>query len=84
MLAGDIGAKFAWDTKAFGKHFSIQPSEGFLSPGQDAKLVVTMDPQEASIDMRIDNVACRIEGVKEPLLLTLTGAAINDGQVCCV
>ena len=31
--SGDIGAKFRWNTKDFGRHFSIAPTEGYISPG---------------------------------------------------
>ncbi len=28
--SGDLGTKFAWDTRAFGQHFSIFPAGGLL------------------------------------------------------
>jgi hydrocephalus-inducing protein len=76
--AGDIGTKFTWDTRALGKHFAISPSSGFLAPGRDAKLHVTLAPLAEAHDLHADCVSCKIDGIKEPLTLTLTGAAIND------
>lgn len=31
---GDVGTKFTWDTGAFGKHFRISPTSGFIAAGQ--------------------------------------------------
>ncbi|KXZ49496.1 hypothetical protein GPECTOR_21g722 [Gonium pectorale] len=72
---GDVGTKFAWDTKALGPHFSIFPADGFLAPGQDVKLDVTFHPTEVNPDVRVDKVKLRVEGGAE-CLLTLTGACI--------
>jgi hydrocephalus-inducing protein len=79
--AGDIGAKFAWDTKALGKHFSIAPVSGFLAPGQVCKLSVKLQPQHEAPDLRADGVKCAVQGLKEPLTLTLTGSAVADSAV---
>ncbi|PNH08880.1 Hydrocephalus-inducing protein [Tetrabaena socialis] len=72
---GDVGTKFAWDTRALGPHFAIFPSDGFLAPGQDVKLDVTFQPTEVNPDVRVDKVKLRVEGGEEAVL-TLTGACI--------
>ena len=41
---GDVGTKFSFDAAAFAPHFSIFPSEGFVSPNQDVKLEITFHP----------------------------------------
>lgn len=81
MVAGDIGAKFAWDTKALGRHFEMSPASGFLTPGQVTKLQVTLAPIAASPDLRADDVTCTIDGLRQPLAVTLSGAAIADTAV---
>lgn len=73
---GDVGTKFAWDTRALGPHFSIFPADGFLAPGQDVKLDVTFHPTEVNPDVRVDKVRLKVEGGEDGAL-TLTGACIN-------
>jgi hydrocephalus-inducing protein len=81
VFAGDIGAKFAWDTKALGKHFSLTPSTGFLAAAQIAKIGVTLHPRSEAPDIRANGVKCTVQGLKAPLALTLTGAAVADSEV---
>ncbi|XP_015224105.2 hydrocephalus-inducing protein homolog isoform X3 [Lepisosteus oculatus] len=73
---GDIGASFKWDLKRFAPHFSINPVEGYISPGMEVSFEVTFAPQEQSQDMRYDDLPCAIEG-GQPLRLTLTGSCAS-------
>jgi hydrocephalus-inducing protein len=79
--AGDVGAKFVWDTQRLGEHFMISPLNGFLAPGQCVKLQVTLLPKHEAQDICLDAVRCKVEGLKVPLTLTLTGAAVDDKQL---
>lgn len=72
---GDVGVRFAWDAKALAPHFSVSPPEGFLPPGQDARLEVAFQPTAASADIRVERARCRVDGAPDlALALTLTGA----------
>lgn len=79
--AGDVGAKFSWSTKQLSPHFSLAPTAGFLAPGQSAAITVTLAPRAAASELRADGVACSVAGLKEPLLLTLTGAAAGEASI---
>ena len=52
-----MGAKFAFDVKALGPHFSVFPGDGFLGPGQDVKLEVTFHPRSINADIRMERVS---------------------------
>jgi hypothetical protein len=58
----DVGTKFAFDASAFGPHFTVFPSEGFVSPNQDVKLEITFHPTQLDPDIRVERVKCTIEG----------------------
>ncbi|CAG5085222.1 Oidioi.mRNA.OKI2018_I69.PAR.g10844.t1.cds [Oikopleura dioica] len=73
---GDIGASFKWDTAALGKYFTISPAKGYLSPGTQQPLVVVFAPKNVSRDVRAERVRCEIEGLSQPLQLTLTGSSL--------
>jgi len=70
---GDVGTTFAFDVAAFGPHFTVFPSEGFVSPNQDVKLEVTFAPMALDPDIRVERIKCAVEGVGD-LALTLTGS----------
>ena len=76
-----MGAKFEWDGAALKPHFTIAPAQGFLAPGQDVKLQVTLDPRQEAHDICLDAVPCNVEGLPKPLTLTLTGAAVDNTNV---
>lgn len=59
----------------------MTPLTGFLAPGQDVKLQITLDPQHEAQDICLDAVPCNVEGLPEPLTLSLTGAAVDDAHV---
>ena len=73
---GDIGASFKWDTQALGKYFTISPAQGYLSPGTEQPLIVVFAPKNVSRDVRAERVKCEVEGLSQPLQLTLTGSAL--------
>lgn len=81
VAAGDVGAKFTWATKALAPHFTLAPATGFLAPGHSAAISVTLAPRAAAPELRIDGLACSIAGLKEPLRLTLSGAAAAEASV---
>ncbi|KAJ3260794.1 hypothetical protein HK103_007357 [Boothiomyces macroporosus] len=74
---GDIGTKFSWDVQKFYPDFSISPSEGYISPGMDIPLEITFHPNELNLDIRAENIPCKIEG-SAPLYLTLSGMCIQQ------
>lgn len=41
---GDVGTKFKLETASLSQHFSVSPTEGFLSPGMDIVLKVVFRP----------------------------------------
>ncbi|XP_074644164.1 hydrocephalus-inducing protein homolog [Tubulanus polymorphus] len=77
---GDIGARFKWDVAKFGPDFSIEPVEGYISPGMEVPFEVHFHPKDLNQDVRYDNLKCNIEGGK-PLKLTLTGMCISVSPV---
>ncbi|KAJ3270503.1 hypothetical protein HDV01_007759 [Terramyces sp. JEL0728] len=81
---GDIGAKFSWDIQKFYPDFSISPSEGYISPGMEVPLEITFHPNELNLDIRAENIPCKIEG-STPLYLTLSGMCIQQpAQTDCL
>eukprot|EP00063_Salmo_salar_P029727 XP_014004562.1 PREDICTED: hydrocephalus-inducing protein homolog isoform X1 [Salmo salar] len=72
---GDIGARFQWEMKRFGRDFSITPVEGYICPGMEVPFEVTFSPVELSHELRYDDLPCSIEGAK-PIKLTLAGSCI--------
>jgi hypothetical protein len=72
---GDVGVKFTWDLAKYATEVSISPNEGYISPGMDISLEITIHPMQLSQDIRYENIACNIEG-GQPLFLTLTGMCI--------
>jgi hydrocephalus-inducing protein len=74
---GDIGASFNWEIEKMKPEFSIQPVLGYISPGMDVNFDITFTTTELALDVRKTGVKCFIEGVKKPILLTLTGSCIQ-------
>jgi hydrocephalus-inducing protein len=74
--SGDVGTRFAWDSKKLGADFSIDPMEGFLAPGQDCKVEVAFHPTRLSADVRADGIECHVEGFGV-LKMTLTGTCVQ-------
>ncbi|RKP17692.1 hypothetical protein ROZALSC1DRAFT_23958, partial [Rozella allomycis CSF55] len=72
---GDIGVKFKWDVSRFYPHFSITPSEGYISSGMEVPLEFTFHPKELDHDIRLDSIPCFIEGAN-PLTINLSGVCI--------
>ena len=52
LNTGDIGARFKWDHRRFEPDFTIQPTEGYISPGMEVPFEVTFHPHEISQDIR--------------------------------
>ncbi|KAJ3364976.1 hypothetical protein GGF32_000634 [Allomyces javanicus] len=73
---GDLGVFFKWDKQALLPEFTITPHEGYIAPGMDLPLEVCFQPVLVNPDIRKEAIECRIEGLKDPLLLTLTGICI--------
>ncbi|XP_022080460.1 hydrocephalus-inducing protein homolog isoform X2 [Acanthaster planci] len=74
---GDIGAGFKWNVEKFAPDFSINPTEGYISPGMTVPFEVTFFPKELSQDIRYDKLRCHIEGGR-PLRLVLTGMCVGS------
>lgn len=74
---GDIGASFRWDVQAIKPEFSIYPAIGYISAGMHVTFDVTLNPGELSSDLRKENVKCFVEGIQQPLKLTLTGSCVQ-------
>jgi hydrocephalus-inducing protein len=77
---GDIATKFKWDTAKFLPDFSISPSEGFLSPGMDVILKITFTPTKVAPDIRYSKLPCYVEGLANPLLITLAGSCVPQSE----
>jgi len=74
--SGDVGTRYAWNASAFGPHFSISPSEGYLGPHADITFDVTFHPAFVNDDIRNEGLLCQVEGMS-PLPLTLTGKCVE-------
>ncbi|KAK3085440.1 hypothetical protein FSP39_003318 [Pinctada imbricata] len=76
--SGDMNAKFRWDIRKFRPDFSINPVEGYITPGMDVTFEVTFEPKKVQNDIRYDNLRCFLEGGPHPpVTLTLTGGCVN-------
>lgn len=53
---GDIRAKFKWDTKAYKKHFTITPDNGYIPPHEDIYLDITFHPKRVDNDINIKDI----------------------------
>ncbi|XP_035679087.1 LOW QUALITY PROTEIN: hydrocephalus-inducing protein homolog [Branchiostoma floridae] len=73
---GDIGTKFQWKVRQFAPDFSINPSEGYISPGMEVAFNVVFHPTKVSQDIRYEDLECVTEGRKK-ILLTLTGMCVS-------
>ena len=71
---GDVKANFAWDKNAFGKHFTISPSSGYINPNANLDLEVTFHPKVVDTDLRA-KVTCEVRG-GETLTLNMMGKAV--------
>jgi len=76
---GDVGTKFAWNATQLSPHFSVVPTDGFLSPNQDLRLEVHFHPTELASEIRRDKMRCTVEGGNTQFL-TLTGACVDAEQ----
>ena len=76
---GDVGTKFAWNATQLSPHFSVVPTDGFLSPNQDLRLEVHFHPTELASEIRRDKMRCTVEGGTTQFL-TLTGACVDAEQ----
>jgi hypothetical protein len=54
---GDVKANFAWDKTAFGKHFTIEPAQGYINPNANLDLEVIFHPRQVDNDLRC-KVSC--------------------------
>lgn len=46
--------RFKWDVSHLGPHFSISPTDGYISSGMEVMFDVVFHPQEISADIRND------------------------------
>lgn len=76
---GDVGAKFSWDIQKLSPDFSINPREGYILPGMEIPLEVVFQPTEINLDIRANNIPCKIEGMGK-LYLTLSGSCIPQAS----
>lgn len=73
--SGDIGARFKWNTVPLGTFFTVSPAEGYISAGREVPLTFTFMPKTPRADVRLEGVACTVEG-SAPLLLDLTAVSV--------
>jgi hydrocephalus-inducing protein len=71
---GDMGASFRWDISGMQPEYSVQPTMGYISPGMRVYFDVIFTATALSSEIRKENVKLYVEGLDEPLLLTLTGS----------
>ncbi|KAM6223795.1 hydrocephalus-inducing protein homolog [Rhynchocyon petersi] len=76
MNTGDIGARFKWDARKFGPHFTITPEEGYITAGMEVSFEVTYHPTEVGKENVYKNMLCFIQG-GTPLTLTLSGVCVG-------
>jgi len=74
---GDIKAQFSWDTKAYSKHFTIEPSKGYVNPNSNLDLEVTFHPRIADPDIRCNKVKCEVDG-GDALFVNLMGKCVEQ------
>ncbi|KAL6104703.1 hydin [Pungitius sinensis] len=74
--AGDLDARFQWQTECFPPEVSITPAKGYICPVVEVHFEVTFAPVELSNDTRYENLSCCVEGSSCPLTLTVTGSCI--------
>ncbi|KAM8849594.1 hydrocephalus-inducing protein homolog isoform 2-T2 [Spinachia spinachia] len=74
--AGDLGARFQWQTEIFPPEVSITPTKGYICPGIEVPFEVTFSPVELINDIRYEKLSCCVEGSSSPVTLTVTGSCI--------
>jgi hydrocephalus-inducing protein len=75
---GDIGASFKWDVEKMRPEFSIHPSYGYISSGMEVTFNVAFSPSgDLSPDIRKPNIKCFVEGLEQPLTLTMSGSCVQ-------
>ena len=73
---GDIATKFHWDTEKLAPYFSISPADGTLMPTVDAVFKLTFEPHAVLQEIKVENVACTVQGAEQPIMLSLLGQCI--------
>jgi hydrocephalus-inducing protein len=74
---GDIGAAFSWNVAQLRDlPFSVSPSNGYVSPGQETTIEFVFQPRIIRHDIRCDRLECRLEGTKS-VYVTLSGSCIE-------
>lgn len=73
---GDVPTQFKFDTSKLGRDYSIQPAQGFLAPQSDVAVAITFAPTRLGRDIRVDGIRCAVEGVPDPLFLSVTGDCV--------
>jgi hydrocephalus-inducing protein len=73
---GDVKAHFSWDSKIYGKNFTITPQSGYINPNSNLDLEITFHPTKADDDIRYNKVPCTIKG-GEKLELSLMGKSVE-------
>src|SRR5205085_2248870 len=74
---GDIGGAFAWNLSQLRDvPFSVSPTNGYISPGQDITIEFIFQPHIIRHDIRCDKLECRLEGTKS-VYITLSGSCIE-------
>lgn len=72
---GDIGASFKWESDKLKPDFSINPIEGYISPGMEINFDITFHPNKISPDIRKEYIKCILDGC-DPIYLTLSGSCV--------
>lgn len=73
---GDVKAHFKWDSKFFGKNFTVSPESGYVNPNSNLDLEVTFHPTKADPDIST-KVPCHIKG-GDKLELSLMGKSVEQ------
>jgi hydrocephalus-inducing protein len=76
---GDLPLGFQWMEGTFGKHFSISPLTGKLTPGSEISFDVIFKPQFVDEDIRQEKIMLMIPGLS-PLSVTCTGSCVPQGN----
>lgn len=71
---GDVKAHFTWDSKAFGKNFTIHPSSGYVNPNANMDIEIEFHPKEVDNNLQA-KVGCEVQG-GEPLTINLVGKSV--------
>ncbi|KAL9642363.1 hypothetical protein ABK040_007361 [Willaertia magna] len=74
---GDIGVNFRWNIKNMSPCFSVKPLQGYVPSGEDLPIEIAYSPTTVDSSGQTSKIECKIDGMKEPLYLTISGLCIE-------